>query len=537
MSDVCHGCGLQAVGSERFAEGGWFSGSGKKLCLNCNQKRSNKINLAWLGAALFAGMLALVQAQWNGQNLYDHFLFRILVIQIFLTFLILPHELGHAYMAKFLGIKVTRVALGMGKHLAGFRAIGFRFDVFQLPFGGMTFLENAGLTRLKNFLIVAAGPLVNIALALGASHFFPPHPLTGLFVAANYGLAVLNLIPFQWVSSFGRTPTDGFQLLNLATNYRFGRIASRPGRNKTSNRSASVTKWLASLFLGFLALLCLILAILLGYIWGNAAPGTQPQTARAALIASVFMLSLTIVLGFIIRRLWKKKAASPILGYASVLNQVQEAIERLRPVLFQGGPKTVGNILDDAANLIKSGSILMAEGLYVELLQLPNLPDAARLAFTQSRASAILHSGDPERAFYSLQGFLNSPADTQLKVYLLDSMACTVFMEEQRSFLPYADILSEQALTLQPGNLTLIGTRSSIHSELGRFDIAEPMLQHILAQSESSLDRGIASFYLALGEKAKGNFAKAQKHQQQARGYLHVPWLIKRLDQEFGQVT
>ena len=99
----------------------------------------------------------------------------------------LAHEYGHAFTARVLGERVDHVA-------------------FML-FGGCAWVDLDAASPRNAAAIVAAGPLVSLALALGFWAAAPAAPFLGVVAAMNGLLLLLNLTP---LSAF-----DGGRLLAL----------------------------------------------------------------------------------------------------------------------------------------------------------------------------------------------------------------------------------------------------------------------------------------------------------------------------------
>ncbi|NRD24623.1 site-2 protease family protein [Winogradskyella litoriviva] len=136
------------------------------------------------------------------------------------------HELGHALMAKHFGIKTEKITL--------------------LPIGGMASLEKLPESPKQEFLVVIAGPMVNVVIAILLYFIVPVKAyiqlnftetfealmrfdvqsfLFFLFVV-NVGLVIFNLIP--------AFPMDGGRMLRALLAMKIGRvkatdIASRIG--------------------------------------------------------------------------------------------------------------------------------------------------------------------------------------------------------------------------------------------------------------------------------------------------------------------
>ncbi|MGE5449909.1 MAG: site-2 protease family protein [Methanomassiliicoccales archaeon] len=104
------------------------------------------------------------------------------------------HEMAHAVVAVFFGVKVTRVEL--------------------LPFGGQAVIEDImALRPEKEIMVALAGPAVSLLLA-GVAYFWRQVPLVNTFLLANLFLALFNLLP--------ALPLDGGRLMRSALSTIFG---------------------------------------------------------------------------------------------------------------------------------------------------------------------------------------------------------------------------------------------------------------------------------------------------------------------------
>jgi len=101
-----------------------------------------------------------------------------LIFLIIISILIFIHELGHFIMAKRVGIKVEKFALGFGPKLFGFKFQDVDFKVCLMPFGGYVKLAGDSRQEYKGksyeYLskspgerakVVFFGPLFNYILA------------------------------------------------------------------------------------------------------------------------------------------------------------------------------------------------------------------------------------------------------------------------------------------------------------------------------------------------------------------------------------
>jgi regulator of sigma E protease len=150
----------------------------------------------------------------------------IFVALIVLGVIIVIHELGHFLVAKFFGIKVETFSVGFGPRLIGFRKGDTDYRISAFPLGG--YVKMAGETPLdtitgeayeflskpkwQRFLVAAAGPAMNVILAVGL--------ITGLYIYGTdvpeflIGQAVINVVdPGSPAEKAGIKPGD--QIVSL----------------------------------------------------------------------------------------------------------------------------------------------------------------------------------------------------------------------------------------------------------------------------------------------------------------------------------
>ena len=101
-------------------------------------------------------------------------------IMILLGIVIFAHELGHFWAALAVGVKVDTLSVGFGPRLFGIKRRGIDFRVSAVPLGGYVRIvdqfgneRTIGATRFQSAtqweraVVIIAGPLMNVALALG----------------------------------------------------------------------------------------------------------------------------------------------------------------------------------------------------------------------------------------------------------------------------------------------------------------------------------------------------------------------------------
>ena len=134
---------------------------------------------------------------------------------------VLAHELGHSIVAQSQGIEVKSITLFL--------------------FGGLANLERESDTPAGAFWVAIAGPLVSLAIAIGATIAILATPITGVPLAilrvlamVNYALAFFNLIP--------GLPLDGGNILKAIV----WKITGNPYRGvQFAGRVGQIIGWLA----------------------------------------------------------------------------------------------------------------------------------------------------------------------------------------------------------------------------------------------------------------------------------------------------
>jgi len=155
------------------------------------------------------------------------FFLNIFIIILFAYIMIIPHELGHALVAKWLRRRVLKIIVGSGRLVRTIKMFGFIWEIRQFPVYGMTlsFATSARLYRLKQFLLVIAGPLVNLGFLLVAIYILQSRALSisltrslspvMCLVLANVLILVTNLFPYNTRLVYGKLPSDGLSVIMM----------------------------------------------------------------------------------------------------------------------------------------------------------------------------------------------------------------------------------------------------------------------------------------------------------------------------------
>ncbi|MBI3853781.1 MAG: site-2 protease family protein [Verrucomicrobia bacterium] len=199
----------------------------KYYCPTCWSERqlaTHKWSLLW---TFGIGIIGALLIWWSPEFGTGWLLTNLFLFQFFLILTIVPHELSHALIAHYVGFRVFAVNIGFGQKLWKGKFLGLDVELKVIPVGGVTLVAPRETKRFRRklFLIVVAGPLINLAIALLTMAFAGkgvwnwnqvdqrPIPLTMLFYA-NVWVLVFNLWP-RVIKLLGNTASDGKQLLNI----------------------------------------------------------------------------------------------------------------------------------------------------------------------------------------------------------------------------------------------------------------------------------------------------------------------------------
>lgn len=201
-----------------------------KANLNLGSISGIKIKIHWTFFFLIA-WIVFDELKRGGSS--ESILFNIaFVLAVFLC--VVLHELGHALTAKRFGVKTEKITL--------------------LPIGGMASFDKMPESPKQEFLIVIAGPLVNIVIAILLYFIVPVKELFnesftdayGIFASfsfqnflfflfiVNVGLVVFNMIP--------AFPMDGGRLLRAL-------LAMKINRAKATQIASGIGQFIAVVFL------------------------------------------------------------------------------------------------------------------------------------------------------------------------------------------------------------------------------------------------------------------------------------------------
>jgi hypothetical protein len=180
---------------------------GKVFCAICWERDNVRGSVRYLGAGV--AIAALLAAVGAGTALLEWFLW----FPPLLFVLVAAHEAGHACAARLLGLRVPLVSLGLGRRIAVFHLGATRVDLHVVPLCGFAAVGHPGARglRWRRFVAVAAGPAVNLGLAVTAARLGLPSAL----LHANLLLLASSLIPMAVKTPFGPQYTDGAALWRL----------------------------------------------------------------------------------------------------------------------------------------------------------------------------------------------------------------------------------------------------------------------------------------------------------------------------------
>ncbi|HTQ49488.1 MAG TPA: site-2 protease family protein, partial [Candidatus Acidoferrales bacterium] len=223
----CDRCGATTnIAEGFFKEPKSFNTSTLTLCPACWQKHKASLYKNLLFFRLAIGLFGILFVYLWPKEIIGWVWLNIFIFDVALILSILPHELGHAFTAKWLGWRVFRIFIGHGRTVFKVKLLGFDTEFHILPFGGMVIEAPREIAHFhaKHFAIVVAGPLTN-SILMAASFAAMGGSLAGfeaitrqllplqIFFIANLLIVMENLWPRQIATAFGKSPSDGKQLL------------------------------------------------------------------------------------------------------------------------------------------------------------------------------------------------------------------------------------------------------------------------------------------------------------------------------------
>jgi hypothetical protein len=216
----CDCCGVESPVEQAFRPVVRVFQQPLRYCPPCAKKRNwvlNKRSLMVLAVCAILLLLMGFGLERPGPK-RNELLFLPLCIAFYPLCVVL-HELAHAAVAKACGLRVFGVCIGLSGPTVWKRTVwGTEIQIKWLPFEGLTLVapRSLRLYRLRFALSVAAGPLTNGLLALGAYHFVhaSSNVVIGPFVWANLFIVAITLLPWRHATPRGIVSSDGLAILS-----------------------------------------------------------------------------------------------------------------------------------------------------------------------------------------------------------------------------------------------------------------------------------------------------------------------------------
>jgi hypothetical protein len=178
-----------------------------------------------LGLNLIFALVGIVCLWTNPLSTVGHVFVNLFLVQLIIFPSTVVHEFAHAIVGKLSGLNVLRIWIGRGKTLYRANIFGFDTEFKMIPFGGFTFLthDSKDQLRLRYFLAILAGPLVNAVILVAALKFAPwgnfnletAIQFWPFIVLAQALILIENLLPYRIQTALGQLTTDGLSLFRL----------------------------------------------------------------------------------------------------------------------------------------------------------------------------------------------------------------------------------------------------------------------------------------------------------------------------------
>jgi len=570
----CHSCGIGATDGQSFAQETVPLRGVRTYCPNCHARLRRRFFQAGLALDLAIGVVGVAMVWRDPASGFGHSCLNFFLFQLGLVLATIPHEFGRAWAAHLAGLRLNRIIIGFGPPVFAGRIMGGLVEWRRIPYGGSVHAEAGSSAPLSKHLAFAAGGLgCNFLLALAAwfflggrhsaTEFSGPVQFGWLFFMANMAVVVHHLFPHARNTPLGRVPSDGLALWQILIQRRAPAVVERlePPTVETINLSRRTAKTVITGLFATGAVACFAAVLLLSRVLFSS---STPLGIWVAVVLFV-LLGGTFAWGavFLYNRPWQ--APQPmhdhaVIPHGDVLKSIQTEIARRSPWLHgltleqarssvepaargQHLPETLGFL--EASLSVESDNMQLqfwkglalgwagrhdeAAAHFADVLDLGDLGLAMRVAFLLERCKAHLRAGQRHPAWVHCGEYLDEPGLLPEQLFLLDNLARLPLEESRPELIPDADYWSQQALNLQPENLTLQATRGALLYEQGREDEAELLLQHVRERSEADADKALAEYYLALMARRRGDDKGAARLVRHAQLLHPAPWLAQRL--------
>lgn len=217
---TCSICGCSSTLRASFAQGRDGS-KARTRCPVCEEKHTRKVTYLTLAFVIVGIVLGASHVNQH-PNEFARALpygFAVFYVSIFTT--VLPHELAHALVAKLVGLPPVAIVIGRGRMWFDRTVFGLRLQFGTVPRGGFTLVDLRPCSGFdaRMIALVAAGPLTNLALGIGAiavARYLPEESMSAAwrmaalgFGAANLLIAVGSIVPGKANSANGSIDNDG----------------------------------------------------------------------------------------------------------------------------------------------------------------------------------------------------------------------------------------------------------------------------------------------------------------------------------------
>jgi tetratricopeptide (TPR) repeat protein len=554
MADRCFKCGApEGFGCTLQEEAVPFLWR-RKYCPACLRKLHISINIGtWLVLIILLSLFAWAHVR-AGEKFLDSTAGVVLVFFLLQWITVVPHELGHALSARALGFENIRILIGSGLPLLSFDALGFRWLINRMPFGGFTLTTFTGAGRWRLFAMVLAGPLTSafvVAAVCLSNRGVPPiHSFSGALLLANTAVLAINLIPFTFASYIGPTPNDGLILLGLL----FG-----PSKFKHKKQSwISRRIWISAVrIFGVLAMLgATAICGLLAYVCLFA---IRDFSATSRIMVGALFCVLCLLSAFMCWRIARdpfapKTPAEP--EYESFLRGVAEIATTSRAANDPELVKILARAFSDPAAAGADAPIEQALARFPtdpwlklvklqvafaakrfdqairEIDEFPQISPLTNLVMSTFKIRALVESGRYDQAEAVAEHWIALDTPIEHKIHICDCMAFFPLFGERLNNLPRLKWWAERGLAFSPAHPAMKATWAAINVEAGNFAEAEAILVQRIETAPKLPNKAFALIYLGILRAKQGRTAEARKLLHQATIMTDEHWLIARAHKE-----
>jgi Flp pilus assembly protein TadD len=220
----CARCGVESLERTCFIVPGAYSKPPRDIrCITCEQRRLKPTTRQGILGLMFVTLWPAFILGPSTTKAHGWYFVCLLCGCLLYPFIVIAHELGHAFTAWLLRMEIGAVGIGFGAVIARFELASVPVQIHAWPLSGRVYPGSRSLRLLRTRLWITTfmGPATNALLVAATVHwwdaleaqFGPSVP--ALCLAVNLMVVIFNLVP-HYARDLGQVQrSDGLALIQI----------------------------------------------------------------------------------------------------------------------------------------------------------------------------------------------------------------------------------------------------------------------------------------------------------------------------------